>query len=169
MFIVRRFMTALVLVSMRNTNIWVRCMFFCIVQFIALTFVIVKRPFESTKDNIIEIMNEVVFSIFCIIVSVCNRKSMWFKGLPGILIYSLMINGFMISFVVITDFVIGLVKKYKAKNKVHQLSKNEQATNSNLPRKKATITEETKQVGEHNSYDQNLSKMNESNEHSNER
>ena len=82
---------------------------------------IVKRPFESTKDNIIEIMNEVVFSIFCIILTICNRESMWFKGLPGILIYSLMINGFVISFIVITDFIITLRRKCKEKAKVRNI------------------------------------------------
>ena len=63
-------MTALVLVSMRKLNILTRCGVFTTVQIIALIFVIITRPYKEVRDNIIEIMNEIIFSILSITVTV---------------------------------------------------------------------------------------------------
>ena len=144
-FIIRRFITALVLVSMRDLNIWIRCIFFSIVQFFALLYVILIRPFGSTKDNIIEILNESIFSILCVIVTVCNQKSMWFKGLDNILIYTLMINGFLISFIVIIEMIATCIQKYKRKNSkcvVHDISQKHE--NYRAPVDKTLVSRETK-------------------------
>ena len=118
-FVMRRFMTALVLVSLRNINIWARCIIFSYVQFWALVYASIIRPFSDIKDNIIEVMNETIFLILCIIVTVWNKKSMWFKGLPNILIIALMINGFMISFVLTIDLIVKCVYKWKQNKKHH--------------------------------------------------
>ena len=147
-FIIRRFITALVLVSMRDLNIWIRCIFFSIVQFFALVYAILIRPFDSTKDNIIEILNESIFSILCIIVTVCNKKSMWFKGLDNILIYTLMINGFLISFIVIIEMIATCIQKYKRKKNskcaVHVINQSQKHENYRAPVDRTLVSIETK-------------------------
>ena len=116
-FIVRRFISALILVFLRSVNIWVRCIPFSIVQFTALIYVAKFRPFAEVKSNIIEIMNEVIFSILCIILTVLNQKSMWFPSLANILIYALMSNGFWIIFILSSDITIVCLEKYRVKTK----------------------------------------------------
>ena len=116
-FIIRRFISALILVFLRSVNIWVRCIPFSIVQFTALIYVAKFRPFAEVKSNIIEIMNEVIFSILCIILTVLNQKSMWFPSLANILIYALMSNGFWIIFILSSDITIVCLEKYRVKTK----------------------------------------------------
>ena len=116
-FIVRRFISALILVFLRSVNIWVRCIPFSIVQFTALIYVAKFRPFAEVKSNIIEIMNEVIFSILCIILTVLNQKSMWFPSLANILIYALMSNGFWIIFILSSDITIVCLEKYRVRTK----------------------------------------------------
>ena len=116
-FIIRRFISALILVFLRSVNIWVRCIPFSIVQFTALIYVAKFRPFAEVKSNIIEIMNEVIFSILCIILTVLNQKSMWFPSLANILIYALMSNGFWIIFILSSDITIVCLEKYRVRTK----------------------------------------------------
>ena len=103
---------------MRNFSVYPRCIFFCIVQFTALLYSAIIRPFNEPKDNIIEIMNEAIFTILSITVTICNEKSMWFNGLEKILLYTLMINGLLISLVEIIDLLINFVRKCKEKRKI---------------------------------------------------
>ena len=79
-------------------------------QLTALLYCTIFRPFDEPKDNIVEILNEAIFSILCIIVTICDKKSMWFSGLDKILLYTLMINGFLISIVVTVDLIIKIRK-----------------------------------------------------------
>ena len=104
-FIVRRLITAFLIVSMRNLNVWPRCILFTIIQIAALTFSIIFRPFTEAKNNIIEIMNEAIFSVLCVFVTICNDPKIWFAELTNILIYALTINGSMISVVLIADLI----------------------------------------------------------------
>lgn len=60
-FFIRRYLTIMILVFMRNTHAIPRCALFCIVQLLNLAYLIKAKPFENTKDNIIEIMNECIF------------------------------------------------------------------------------------------------------------
>ena len=114
-------MTALVLVSMRKLNILARCGVFTTVQIIALIFVITTRPYKEVRDNIIEIMNEIIFSILSITVTVWSDESMWFGILPNILIYTLTINGLLISLVLIVDMLIGWVQKWRLRKKISNI------------------------------------------------
>jgi hypothetical protein len=82
-----------------------------------LAYTIIVMPFDSKKDNIIEVMNECIFVTLCLIVTVCNSESSWFGGLPNILILALMINGFLISLVIMVDAIIGWVQHCKKKRR----------------------------------------------------
>jgi len=58
MFFIRRFTTVAVLVCLRSIPSIPRCAVFCILQITNLVFLVKIKPFESNKDNIIEILNE---------------------------------------------------------------------------------------------------------------
>ena len=80
---------------------------FMLVQSSYLAYAMIVRPFEETKDNLIEIISELGFTFVCIVVTICNEESRWFKGLDQILIYSLMMVGIAIFVVTLVDFIIG--------------------------------------------------------------
>ena len=116
-FIMRRLITAFLIVFLRNLNVWPRCIFFTIVQIAALTFSIIYRPFSEAKNNIIEIMNEAIFSVLCVFVTICNDPKIWFSELTNILIYALTINGSMISVVLTVDLIINCVQKCRKRRR----------------------------------------------------
>ena len=111
----------MILVFMRDTHAIPRCFLFCIVQLINLAYLIKTKPFENTKDNVIEIMNECIFWCLAVFLSIFQYEIMWGEGMASIIIMIVMCNGFLISFVLITSSVVELVQWYKAranKNKV---------------------------------------------------
>ena len=95
-FILRRFLMASVIVFMRDANVWIRCIFYTLIQIAALVYTFFVRPFEETKDNLIEIINDITYAVLCIFITICNEESRWFSSLDGILIFSLMIVGIII-------------------------------------------------------------------------
>lgn len=88
---------------------------FSLVQFATLIFLSIVRPFDTSKDNVISIINESLFSFLCFIITIFNEKSMWFEGFGPLLISILMMNGFLISFIVIVDIIMSYMKKRKQK------------------------------------------------------
>ena len=112
-FILRRFLMASVIVFMRNTNVWIRCVSFTVIQIAALVYTLIFRPFDETNDNLIELINEITYLIICITITVCNEESRWFSSLDGILIFSLMIVGILIGIIIIVSIVTDCIKSYK--------------------------------------------------------
>ena len=95
-FIVRRAITALSLVMFRALNVWIRCISFTSIQLASAIFTIIVKPFDSAKDNIIEILNEAIFLILCIIITICNDESLWFPSLSHVLISIMLANNVII-------------------------------------------------------------------------
>ena len=114
-FILRRFAMAFVIVFMREANVWIRCVFFTLIQIAALVYTFIVKPFDESKDNLIEIINEVTYTLVCLIITVCNEESKWFDGLDSILIFSLMIVGLLIGIIINVDIIIGCIQTYKKK------------------------------------------------------
>lgn len=140
-FILRRFFTAFSLIAMRNYNIWYRCIAFTFLQYAALTYAIMFRPFAQTKHNLIEIMNEAIFSLLCTTISIFNSSKMWFGGLSKILIYTLTVNGSMISVILFVSMAIGIFQKCKnRRNKRVRLTKVQQIE---TPRNQRIVTKTT--------------------------
>ena len=114
-FILRRFAMAFVIVFMREVNVWIRCVFFTLIQIAALVYTSIVRPFDETKDNLIEIINEITYTIICLVITICNEESRWFSSLDSILIFSLMIVGLLIGIIINIDIIIGCIQSYKEK------------------------------------------------------
>ncbi|CAI2374664.1 unnamed protein product [Moneuplotes crassus] len=120
-FFIRRFTTVGVLVCLRNTNGILRCAIFVPIQLAYLVYFVTVKPFEDNKDNIIEILNESIFSALSIFLSIFQDESMWVDGMSSAVIILVMANGFLISIVLIVNNIIGIVKwckERKSKKKV---------------------------------------------------
>ena len=116
-FFIRRFSTVMILVCLRSIHTIPRWLLFVFIQVINLVYVMKVKPFESNKDNIIEIMNENIFTWLCCFLSIFQDQSMWLGGMSAVIIIIIMSNGFLISFVIISDSIIGLIKYWKSKKK----------------------------------------------------
>ena len=62
-FLTRRMLSATWIVLSMNAIIDVRIVIFSIIQFASLVFLIIIRPFKELQENIIEIINDSVYSI----------------------------------------------------------------------------------------------------------
>ena len=116
-FIVRRAITALSLVMFRALNVWIRCISFTSIQLASAIFTIIVKPFDSAKDNIIEILNEAIFLILCIIITICNDESFWFPSLSHVLISIMLANNVIINVIVITEIIVNISIKWKKKKR----------------------------------------------------
>ena len=109
-FLLKRFLMACVIVFMRNVNIWARVILFALIQITVLIYSIIVRPFKKVKENLIEILNEVTFTLLCLVIVVCNDESRWFNDLDNILIFFLMSVGVLIGIIIGVDLIIGCIR-----------------------------------------------------------
>ena len=126
-FILRRFTMALVIVFMRDANVWVRCIFYTLIQIVTLVYTLKIKPFKEANDNTIEMINEITYTALCIIITICNEESRWFSGLDSILIYSLMFVGLLIGVIIIVDTMVSCIQMYqkrKAKRRTEKYKEN---------------------------------------------
>ena len=105
-FLLKRFLMACVIVFLRDANIWLRCVLFAIIQLLVLLYIIIVRPFEDKKNNLIESINEITCLILCITITIFNDESRWFDGLDGYLIYFLVIVGVIIGAIINIDMIV---------------------------------------------------------------
>ena len=97
---------AAVIVFLRDVNVWIRCISFTVIQFSVLLYLIIVRPFDDKKNNLIEPINEATCLILCITITIFNDESRWFEGLDGYLIYFLVLVGVVIGAIINIDMII---------------------------------------------------------------
>ena len=118
-FILKRFLMASIVVFMRNANVWARIILFTFIQITVLFYTIIVRPYETIKDNLIEIINAVTFTILCLTIVICNDESRWFNHLDSILIFSLMLVGLLIGVIINFYTIIDCIRALcKRKNRI---------------------------------------------------
>jgi hypothetical protein len=76
---------------------------FVTVQFLYSAYVIVLRPFQEVKDNIIELMNETIFFTLGANLIYFNSKENWTELVENIFLYTIMGNNSMISLIMISN------------------------------------------------------------------
>ncbi|CAI2374207.1 unnamed protein product [Moneuplotes crassus] len=162
-FLTRRIATAVCLVCMRNTPASMICLIFFVIQLLHFQYLIFNRPFKSKKDNIIEVLNEVVFLTLTLIITLFQKESDWKEGMATALIMIVMINGLMVSFIIMVDSCINISKTIKIcksrQNRVETLAKNRLQSRNNakedvsaktkvgvLPQRKQTIDQNSERM-----------------------
>ena len=90
-------------------------------QLCYLTFIIIVRPFSFTKDNIIGIINEVLFFILSFGLWYLNEKKRWNKILTSAYTWIISFNSMIILTIVVLDIIIRCIKKYKKCRKPSQI------------------------------------------------
>ena len=78
MFLIRRFLFwFLVIFSAQAFSVFLRSLFYSIIQISYFLFVVLYRPFEEFKDNFLEIFNEVVYSSMWIMLIFLPYENNW--------------------------------------------------------------------------------------------
>ena len=73
-------------------------------QLVYFTSVCVLHPFVETKDNVIEVVNEVFVSVLLWLLTYLNTDDRWTSTLTNLYIYLLMTNNFVVLGIVLGKF-----------------------------------------------------------------
>ena len=77
LFFVRRTAFCMLILLFADLAMLVKVWLYAAMQFAYLTTVWVLRPFEQKKDNVIEIINEFIYLILCLILTYLNAPERW--------------------------------------------------------------------------------------------
>jgi hypothetical protein len=85
-FLLKRFFLCLIVIVFSFATQMIRISLFCGIQVLSCCFVLIIRPFNTIKINIVEIINEVIFSVLSLLLLYLNKESRWEKYLQYIYI-----------------------------------------------------------------------------------
>jgi len=114
-FLFRRIFMVMIIVLLESIDSEVRLTIFTSFQLFSLIFIIIFRPFDDVKDNIIEIINEASYLILCFMMVAINRNK--FEGSLKIMpmVYTVMINGAIVIIIMNSSHIIALARLIKIK------------------------------------------------------
>jgi hypothetical protein len=84
-------------------------------QLIYMLVIIILRPFNSKKDNFVELMNELFYSGFCITLLFYNEEDHWSDSSTWWYLGFLLGNNFIISIISTVAMVVLIIKIWKEK------------------------------------------------------
>ena len=84
-----------------------------IIELVYMVWLAITRPFKETQNNIIEILNEIIFTIVCAWLIIFDTESDWTQGLTDIYMYILIGNNMAIVFVLVISLFVNLAFKIK--------------------------------------------------------
>jgi hypothetical protein len=118
----RRSLLVALVIFLKNINVYAMTSIFTVIQLFYLSIIICLRPFDS-KNNIIEIINEVVFTIVSASLICLNKETNWNTTLSKVFMFSILGNTLIVSLILIVALIIqvkknGLKCKSKSENKV---------------------------------------------------
>lgn len=109
-FILRRSFMVFIFVLMREVDIYVKLSVYTTLHFCNLIYLSRTRPFNEKLDNIIEILNEVLYITICILMSLIQEQPKSLNWFDKLMIGVIIVNTIIISTLVFTFFIINLVK-----------------------------------------------------------
>jgi hypothetical protein len=85
-------------------------------------FILIARPFDTTKGNVIEIVNELIYTVLSLSLFYLNNKSAWQKSLQYVYIALIISCSAITGLITFVDLIFKAIKKYlqwkNKKNKV---------------------------------------------------
>ncbi|CAI2373398.1 unnamed protein product [Moneuplotes crassus] len=94
---------------------WFDCIYLSIgmlgVQIVYLVALAVIRPFDRLENNLIELVNEVIYTSMLSIMIACNREEEWSGSITSIFCGIILFNSLIITFIMIGALLVSLCKK----------------------------------------------------------
>ena len=82
-------------------------------QILYTIWLIVMRPFKEVSNNLVEIINEIIFAVVLGWLIIFSTESMWSGGLTSIYMYILVANNLVIVAVLLMCLFVNVVLKIK--------------------------------------------------------
>ena len=106
--LIRRAVFIALLITLASIQSWLMISILSVIQFWYLTYIVLIRPFESKKDNMIEIINETFFQILLGSLIFLNSKENWNSQITNIYIWIMTSNSFAV-FIIIFSKKFGVI------------------------------------------------------------
>lgn len=121
LFLTRRALSAWAIVVLRNVDVGIKTSAFWFIQVGVLVYIITIRPFKWTKDNLIELVNEITFLWITLMISIWHTDKLWFSDLTFILISSMVVNSLIITAIIVCHNIILIKQKWKRRSNNHKI------------------------------------------------
>ena len=113
--LMRKVIFVMLLITLQSIQSWILVIILGILQIWYLIHIIILRPFEEKRNNIIEITNEIFFSILLNSLIFLNSESVWSSTIIDIYMWIIMSNTITIFIIIICKyyFVITIVDYFR--------------------------------------------------------
>lgn len=98
--LVRRFILIFALIFLKSFSPPVVIAIMCITQIFYCGFLTYLRPFEAVQDNVVEVLNEFIYTSLLIIFSYYNEIGRWSTGMASGVFYLLVSNNMLLLFII---------------------------------------------------------------------
>ena len=113
--LMRRAICVILLITLQSIQSWILIAILSIFQIWYLIYIVILRPFEEKRNNIIEIVNEIFFCILLISLIFLNSESVWNSTLIEIYMWIIISNTLAFFIIVICKyyFIITIVDFFR--------------------------------------------------------
>ena len=84
---------------------------FLVIQMAYFILIIVIRPFEEKTNNIVEIVNELMFTVMISMLVYYNKPSRWNSKIKEVFVLMIMSNSASVTFILTISLIIGFATK----------------------------------------------------------
>ena len=104
--LIRRAIFVILLITLQSIQSWILVSMLGILHIWYLIYIIILRPFEEKRNNIIEIVNEIFFSILLNSLIFLNSESVWNSTLTEIYMWIIISNTLAIFLIIICKYYL---------------------------------------------------------------
>lgn len=108
-------MIVFMVIFLEDTVTSVRLTIYTMFQVLALMYIAFFMPFETVKDNLVEMLNDTFYVVLCVLMIILNQVDFVSSTSAMPMVYTVMINGAMVIIVMYVSILIDLIKKCKRK------------------------------------------------------
>ncbi|CAI2371646.1 unnamed protein product [Moneuplotes crassus] len=97
------------------TFTWLECVYLTagmmVVQILFVLSLVTLRPFDRPENNLIEIVNEIIYTTLLSIMIICDKVDEWSSTVTNIFCYIILANSLVITFIMIGALLVSLCQK----------------------------------------------------------
>lgn len=112
-FFLRRALLTIIVILFVEYSLMVKLTVYTSIQVAMLWYVIIVRPFEEIKDQITEIVNEIIYLFLVCFLFVFNKKGDWDKFSEQIFIWTIIGNNILLIVIALFALVISVIQKFR--------------------------------------------------------
>ena len=102
----RRMLSIMIVTVCTSLPMYVKVVMFVIVQLVAWLYIVIVRPFNATKNNIIEVLNESIYLVLSLSLLYYNEINWWDTVTSSIVIQTLLWDSLIIALICMISFCI---------------------------------------------------------------